>query len=451
MSTEHNPIAVLVSKIQRKWNEEVHPFENFKLVRWIINAEQARLYEGFLKLESSPHGSIPEVFVVLLTDFESKESFSKKLITHWLGEYKSDKAKAEKENAHADTFSWDFSPVEKQLEIKGTDYGALLLEMLHGFQQSLAGKQTKVVLALLPATVSSVNDYGDWLNDLLKQGIPEHIRLSIFDYEEERYFDDLFKRFQTSTKSLAVPMDVQAAIGKLAKMGDPNSEEVQFRTCMQEMGDAVAANNFSRLEKWGTKGLEIAQRSGKKGFYASAHIIYAGMMFSFKKYEEIGYLLEGGLRLAQLGQAEGDEVCKVLIIQFYAYKAACKQHEEKDMEAADLYVRQGELSIQFGFAVQALTPWWQAYSLYHKKDEKVYGALLEQTYTHATTCAVEELKNSCIGYIAFDYHDYLHNLKQTEKCKEVDVFMNAIEGENWKEKVEKYKNDTKHKKRFLFI
>ena len=69
MNTEHNPIAVLVSKVQRKWNEEVHPSNDYKLVRWIIRSEQARLYEGFLKLESSSHGSIPEVFVVLLTPF----------------------------------------------------------------------------------------------------------------------------------------------------------------------------------------------------------------------------------------------------------------------------------------------------------------------------------------------------------------------------------------------
>jgi hypothetical protein len=451
MSTEHNPIAVLVSKIQRKWNEEVHPHKDFKLVRWIIRSEQARLYEGFLKLESSPHGSIPEVFVVLLTPFENKETFSKNLIAHWLEQYKADQAKAEKENPATTVFSWDFSGIEKQLELKNADHDTLLMELLHSFQQTIADKKTSLVLALLPQTVSSVEDYGEWLEDRLKQGVPEQVRFSIFDYEEERYFDGLFKRFQNSAKSLAVPIDLQAAIGKLAKMGDPNSPEVQFRTCMQEMGDAVAANSFPRLEKWGTKALEIAQRSGKKGFFASAHIIYAGMMFSFKKYEEIGYLLEGGLRLAQLGLTEGDETCKALLIQFYAYKAACKQHEGKDTEAADLFVRQGELAIQYGFGIQALTAWWQAYSIYHKKDEKAYTALLEQTYIHGTTFSVEELSSSNIGYIAFDYHDYLQNLGQKEKCKEVDAFMNIIEGENWKEKVERYKNDTKHKKRFLFI
>lgn len=451
MSTEHNPIAVLVSKIQRKWNEEVHPSNEFKLVRWIIRPEQARLYEGFLKLESSPHGSIGETFVVMLTPFDTKKSFSKNLIAHWIAQYKEEQEQFKKENGSSDAFSWNFSAIEKQLEEKNSDMDELLIEMLHSFQQSVADKKKTLVLALLPKTVSSTSEYSDWLNDTIKQGLPEHIRISVFDYEEERYFDDLFKRFKSSTKSLAVPIDMQDAMNKLSKMGDPNSEEVQFRTCMQEMGEATAANSLSRLEKWGAKALEIAQRSGKKSFFASAHLIYAGMLFTFKKYEEIGYLLEGGLRLAQLGLNEGDETCKVTIIQLYAYKAALKQHSGQDTEAADLYVRQGELAIQYGFPVQALTTWWQAYNIYQKKDQKAYNALLEKAYVHGTTLTTQELQHSCIGYIAFDYHDYLSNLKQMDKCKEIDAFMQTLEGDNWKEKVEKYKNDTKHKKRFLFI
>src|SRR6185295_5733161 len=107
MNTEHNPIAVLVSKIQQKWMQEVHPFKELKLVRWIIRSEQARLYEGFLKLESSPHGSVPEVFVVLLTPFEEKKTFSKKLITHWLDQYKEEIRKSKKENPSANLFIWN--------------------------------------------------------------------------------------------------------------------------------------------------------------------------------------------------------------------------------------------------------------------------------------------------------------------------------------------------------
>lgn len=450
MNTEHNPIAVLVSKIQQKWNEEVHPFPEYKLVRWIIRPEQARLYEGFLKLESSAHGSIPEVFVVMLTPFSEKKTFSKNLIIHWLEQYKQEKEKSQQENKTTDLFSWNFSEIEKQLENKTTNQDELLLEMLNSFQKSVSDKK-QIVLALMPKTVSDVNGLSEWLNDLLKTEIPQNIRISVFDYEEERYFDDLFKRFKSSAKSLSIPLDLQGAISKLSKMGDPNSPEVQFRTCLQEMGNAVAANSLERLEKWGAKALEVAQRSGKKGFFATAHLIYAGMLFSFKKYEEILHLLETSSRLAQLGLSEGDDTCKVTIIQSYAYKAACKQQNGNDLEAADLYVRQGELAIQYGFGIQALTPWWQAYNLYQKKDQKAYTALLEQAYTHGISFTPEELMHSCIGYIAFDYHDYLMNLKQTEKCKDIDAFMKNLEGENWKEKVEKYKNDTKHKKRFLFI
>ncbi len=325
------------------------------------------------------------------------------------------------------------------------------MQLLEAFQQSLPDKSKRLVLALMPKTMSDVNAYSDWLSDRLKEGVPEQVLFMIFDYEEERYFDDLFKRFQNTAKSLEVPLDLKGAISKLSKMGDPNSPEIQFRTCMQEMAAAVSANNFLQLEKWGTKALEITQRSGKKSFHASAHIIYAGMLFNFKKYDEINYLLDTGLKLASIGLTAGDESCKVLIIQFYAYKAACKQHSGNDGEAADLFVRQGELAMQYGFGLQTLTAWWQAYTLYQKSDQKTYTTLLEKTYQHGSTLSKEELTSSCIGYIAFDYYEYLKNLKQTDACEQVNNFMKGIDGEEWRQQVEKYKNDTKHKKRFLVI
>lgn len=71
MSSEHNPIAALISQIQQKWNDEASPLtDDIKLFRWLIKPDEMRLFEGFLKLESSEHGSIPEVLVAMLTPFQ---------------------------------------------------------------------------------------------------------------------------------------------------------------------------------------------------------------------------------------------------------------------------------------------------------------------------------------------------------------------------------------------
>ena len=72
MSKEHNPIARLISQIQQKWINEIGTNEEIQLVRWLIKPDQKRLYRGFLKLESTPYGSLPCVSVALLTPFEDE-------------------------------------------------------------------------------------------------------------------------------------------------------------------------------------------------------------------------------------------------------------------------------------------------------------------------------------------------------------------------------------------
>ena len=109
------------------------------------------------------------------------------------------------------------------------------------------------------------------------------------------------------------------------------------------------------------------------------------------------------------------------------------------------------MAIEQKFGAQALTPLWQAYNLYQKKDPPKHTALLEKTYNFGSRLPKEELETSCIGNIAFDYYEYMYNLRQEDKCQEINDFMISLQGADWKSAAEKFKTDTKPKKRFLFM
>lgn len=450
MSNEHNPIAILVAKIQNKWNTEASPNKELKIARWIIKPDQGRLFEGFLKLESTPHGSIPEVLITLLTPFHTFKQHSQELAKDWIESFEKDTKTAQALEAEGASFVWNTNSYKTKLAQKDTDYDLLLLEMLSSFHKALADPNKKLVLALLPKTVADVDDYKKWLENLLKLGIPDKTCIMIFDYAEELYFDVLNRKYPTLVKALAVELDLKGAMNKIAQAGDPNSPEVQFRKCMMEMSEAVTAKNLEALHKWGKKGLEITQKTGNKSFYSSAHLIYAGMLFTFKKYEEIDKLLAQGLGLALQGLKGGDNTCQSLIMQYYGYQAASKQHKGKEKEAADLFTKQGDVAHEYKLTAAALTAWWQAYNLYKKCDDRKHDEILEKAYSKGIELKSEELKSTCMAYIAYDYYQYCHNLRQFDKCKSIDEFMHAVEGENWKTQVEDYKESTKRKRFLIF-
>ena len=110
---EHNPIAQLVNKIQQTWQEKISGRAELRFVRMLIKPEEARVYEGFCKLESSPHGRLPEVFVTQLTDFEAEDSFSGALIKDWLQTY--DQSMELINNIQ---FKWDPAPYRSAISIR---------------------------------------------------------------------------------------------------------------------------------------------------------------------------------------------------------------------------------------------------------------------------------------------------------------------------------------------
>lgn len=449
MSNEHNPIAILISKLQQKWIEEVSPVPEYKWVRWLIKPGQGRLYEGFLKLEASPHGSLPEVVVTLLSPFSEGESFSKRLITDWLEIYK--KEFSAEEGKGGTPLEWDYSGYEQALLKTGQDFDGLLRNLLHSFQQALPEKQ-KLVLALLPQTVSDPDHYVLWIEKLLKVGMPDNVVVMLLDYTEERYFDSVFTKYPALCKSLYVELDLDGAISKLAKAGDPNSPEVQFKECILEMSNALKANSTSDLHLWGKKALEIAKRTANKSFFASAYLIYAGMLFQKNLFGEVDTLLEKGLALAEKGWLEEEDItCQPVILQLVGYQAASLQHQGKVMEAAKRFSQQGEKAKEFKMGIQALMAWYQAYNLYQQHDASKYAELLAKAYQQGAQLLPEELKTSCMPYVGYDYHQYLQNLRQFDKCKEIETFMVGLEGKDWKEVVEQYKKDTQKKKKFLLF
>ena len=407
MSNEHNPIAQLVTQIQHKWNTEVTPYPNLKLARWLIIPEQARLYEGFLRLESTEHGSLPDMILVLLTPFTSKKNHSKALIENWIEVYKKDTVSVEAYQEAHPNFKWDADGYAAKISEDTHQNNILLIEMLQTFQQQFLEKDRVLTLTLFPYSVEDPKDYGIWLEKMIDLGLPDFVRFMVFDFADERYLDQSMKKIDAVGKSLSVPLDLDGAVSKIATAGDPNKPEVQFRKCVAKMSKAVSNNSRDNLHLWGKKAIEAAQRSGLKSFFATAHVVYAGMLFEFKEYEIIQELLQKALTLAKQGLKAGDDTCKAILIQIYGFQASAKQLEKKLEDAAMLFCKQADTALEHGYPQQPLMAWWLAYNAIKKKDKEQYNTIVEKAYQYGCEQEVETLKATCMTFIAADYYNIL--------------------------------------------
>lgn len=439
MNNQHNPIAQLVTQIQDEYLQKVCPDKKVALVRYIIKPDQSKLYEGFLKLESTPHGSLPEVPVVLLTHFEDIEKHSRSLAKDWIEGFKKDIKTANEMESRKISFNWDISIYEQKLEATQGVADTLLLEMLKSFQAALPDTEMYLVLSLFPYSIIEPREYQKWLDNLLSLEFPDKVRIMFFDFAEERHFDKIMKDYYPRSVSLSVPLDLEGAISNLAMSGNPNDPEIQFRQCMMEMSKGVSKNNAPHVHEWGKKGLQVTQKSGSKSAYATAHVIYAGMLFNFKEFEIIEGLLQKGLAIGKQGLAGGDETCKPIIIQTYGYQASCKHIQKKKELAADLFCKQADKAVEYQLDPIALSAWWLAYSAIKKKDYTQYAEIVEKAYAHGEKISPELLKASCMRFIAADRYAIAQKNGDIEKRTAIDTFMIEVEDENWLEDAEAHR------------
>lgn len=437
MLSEHNPIAELVHQIQQKWIEEVSPFPTIKLVRWLIKPDEARLYEGFLKLESTEHGSIPDIVVAMLTPFHSEVNYSQNLVKDWIKTYKEDQKTQEKLRSKNITAVWNDQSFGIDAEMNNTDHDQLLLNMLVSFKLAMLGTNKRLTVALFPYSIHNMIGIKNWLSNMLKKGIPEGISFMIFDHKGENYYDRVFEKYPEITKTLHVNLNLNEAMNKIAKMGNPNDPEVAFRECILEMGNAVQKNDQAKLDHWGQKALLATQQSGVKSMFASAHLIYAGMLFNFKKFEKIDVMLSKGMGIAQQGLKLNDTSCKPLIIQFYGYMAASKQLQKNVTDAIATYEKQGDTAVEYQLPSMALTPYQQAYTLSRKKIPLLYDGLIKKTFDTGIALPKEEIVNSSFASIGLDFYTWQRNNQKHSEAEETDNKLAEIFGKDWKEQAKK--------------
>lgn len=432
MSSEHNPIAALISQIQQKWNDEGSPFtDEIKLFRWLIKPDEMRLFEGFLKLESSEHGSILEILVAMLTPFNDTASYSSGLINDWIKSFQEDEKTKDKLNSKNISADWDYSAFSKAGASLNQEQQ--LINMLFSFHQKMIGGEKKLMVALFPRSISETQEFSFWLNALLKCKIPREITFLVFDFIGDNYFENVCDKYPDASKSLHVNLDLDGAVNKIAKSGNPNSVEYKLRECILEMGNAVQSNNIDKLNNWGQRALEVTHKSGIKSAFSSAHIIYAGMLFNFKKFNEIDTLLHQGLAITKKGLELNDDACKPLLIQYYGYMAASLQLQNKLKEAIIAYAKQGDVAVEHQLNMMALMPYQQAYTLAKKHLSEQFPLFLQKAFETGAELSKEEQQSSNLQGIAYDYMQLLEEGNQMKEATDVNTEMIKIFGIEWKE------------------
>ena len=427
MNHEHNPVAIRISKLQKIWAEATEKVPGYNLARWVIHNEDVDFLNGFLKLESTSHGSVDDIFVVLFTPFGSKETFAKMLISDWLDMYKQGLEEESQPNA------WNFDTYREKLNnLSQGDVGAsLLIEMLHDFSKYASGETRALVVTLIPRSISENDAYAKWISAFIgRNDFAYSVKFAIVDYAEHNYFESVTIDNRKVITVAPPNLDMRGAVNELAAMGNPNDPQVQFRTCMMKMGEATGNNKRQELDYWGLKLIDAGQRSGDQSMFASAHLIYGGFLMHFPAREETQQMLQKAEAIAKRAvQQDANHI--IILIQIYGYMGALASMHNEHMEALGYFIKQANLSKEHNQLANAISAYKTIIYLCHTHGFAAeYLEHLQNGYLLGLELTDDDLSVTDYSFIAYHYIDAYH-YKLPDETAALRQRMENLFGVNW--------------------
>lgn len=441
---EHNPITVRLDEMVQVWKKNLQPHHT--LIRWMLKPEDHRMYEGFCRLEASPHGKLDNLFVFFYTPFNQAQTYSHALLQNWLHEYDDPRQQQLLAGAGLKN-TWDVQPFRKAVEEK--DYAAcdqLLPAMIQSYKQFVGQPNAEFVFGLLPKQMSSPQQFSQWLQQWMELRKPTASRLLVFDHVDGNFWGHVFEQYADYAVTLKHDLRMQDAIRQIATAGATTDPYAFFRKCMFEMGEAANKKNKTLLGEWGGKAIESGKKTGDKSLLATAYITYAGMLFNFKDHDLINELLDTGIRLCNQEIANGNEALKPMLLQYYTYKGADCQIQKERKEALQWFMKAGDEAVAFGFTAQAVSAYYKAWVFANYKnwqEEKIHAC--RQALQLSGNLSDDEIQASEYPFMAYDYVQYKQH-EADELAAVVSGKMTGAYGADWKKTVEELKQNYTKKK-----
>lgn len=431
---EHNPISHRIDLMRARWHQYVQP--GVQIVRWLVEPDEVQMVEGFYRLESSPHGQIPDLFLKLSAPFYDEISYETALLEEWLQRWESPEGQQELQ-ATGITVQYNSARYRQDLA-RGLDPRKICWTALEDFATNISGFDGQLTLFIWPQECAYPKKWAAWMQQFLETGIPPHLRVMLFDVKKQEYL----QRCAALKHAVTIPADLnmREAVRQIATSGNPNNPMVQFNHCMFNLGDALARRKLREVHEWGQKAIAAGNKSGQISLEAAGIIGYGSALFQLKEYPEAIRQLDRAVSLTSKPAQEGDMSTGGVLVQAHAFRGAVYYRTRSWKDAETAYRQMGEAASQLQMPVMAMEGWRQAAHACEKHgNRKQAYEYFQLAYKAGLELDPETRKVTAFPLVAAALHLQARAMRETALQQDIETQLSALLGNNWEQQIKNYK------------
>ena len=426
MSTfkDENPITYRLIQMQKMWIQ--HICKKMKLIRWLVDKEEARMVKAFAATEASEHGKIESLFITFETPFTDTTTYGKELVATFITTWNSEEARAEV--AHADVLpDWES---EKYNEVSDKKSAETFVECISSFAKAL-DETTTIVVFLCPHAVSDLQAFSKWI---LKTSeiLPENLKFMVYDLKDApifKYFEDTEKQI-----TLEANLNMRGAMREIITSGDANNPVVGVNLCILNLTEASGKGDAKAIDHWGKEGVRLAKETKVLNLEATVLLAYGSAYYQQKNFKKALKLYQQAEEKSLEGIEKNDTTCQSLLMQIYHFQAATYLYTKDKEKAFEYYQKTAsEAQKQQNKMLYLEASRQAAYVARKQYENEIAIHILKEAFAEGKEIAVDTSKFSSMLLICDELYTYAERYGDKTLKDEVNVYAEKVWGANWLE------------------
>lgn len=411
--------------------------KDWKLAIWIVGRNDVDLVDKFLEIERSPVGQFDDIFFRFDTPYRGDDDeYAAQLwqeYAGWFEEQAEEKDDMLKALRHDGLLKTEYRP-----DTSAEPTAANLWKEMLRFKECISRLENAFFCIYFPPEQSGKFPRTEWFGQVLKEGVPQGIRLTTIDLKKNR---SVALDESPEVVHIRPRFDMAAALHNRMARADAGNDliapENRFKQQVTAVMDCTRKQDLKPLEKEIRKLLDIAGELKDANIRISALFIASEACYAIREYKSSMKYSDKTIREAEKAMKDGEAAGYSYWKMAVSMKAAILTAEKKREEAVALY--EGIA----GKAVERKDPY------YVMEGYRMCGFLryeegkLEQAFEYFLLALAggsylsEDIKRgSTFTYAA---HLALHTGRQVRAPIDIEVLERQLHewlGEDWKELVE---------------
>ena len=243
-----NPITERLERLYDQYIGFVDEGEA-RVLRWVIEPDEARMVETFVAVENSEGGELPDLFVRLVTPFEEPHLFALELRAALLQQYAESREQV-------DLGEWQ-PPPPSAAEDAIPSLIATCKSLLEHARKQFAVEH--LTLVLLPPTVSDAAEWSVWLRRAAHAIDVPDIRFIVLDLKQLAALDPLAEAEPKVIHTEVADLDMPGAYLQVsARAGGLDEPHGAFRHKYVEVVNAIGAGDLDTAKIHAAQAIKIA-------------------------------------------------------------------------------------------------------------------------------------------------------------------------------------------------